>query len=419
MTNHQQDQWRAAGRVAGQGLAAVVGIVRDTHHAVVRRVEEASPEAAAEAIAAERAVSSRIYDAVAAAHRDLPVAAAEIAAIAAPGSSPTGGRAGASVQAAVNALWGDRIEAEAGELAIAMALRADGTDLPLDTDALVSAFPAAGGDLVVFIHGLGEDERAWHLPYAGDPTSYGQRLAADGACSALELRYNTGRHISDNGHDLDVLLEDLLEVWPVPVRSLSLVGHSMGGLVARSAAHQGSERAARWPQRLRTVATLGTPHLGAPLERAAHVVDRALRLVPESQPVGRILANRSAGIKDLRYGSLLEQDWTGGDPDEFLRDRCADVALLPHVTYCWVSASLTSDPDHPLGQLLGDGLVRYGSASGNGHRTRTGFPIDNGSHIAGIGHLRLLNHPAVFEQLHGWLRPDQGPAAGPLSAAAQ
>lgn len=416
MTKHQQDEWQAAGRLAGQGLAAVVGIVRDTHRAVARRVEDASPEAAAEAIAVERAVSSRIYDVVAGAHRDLPVAAAEIAAIAAPGSSPTGSRAGAAVQAAVNALWGDRIEAQAGELAIAMALRADGSDLPLDPDALVAAFPAASGDIVVFVHGLGEDERAWHLPYAGDPTSYGERLAVDGAYSALELRYNTGRHVSDNGRDLDALLEDLLRVWPVPVTSLSLVGHSMGGLVARSAAHQGSERATLWTQRLRTVATLGTPHLGAPLERAAHVVDRALRLAPESEPVGRILANRSAGIKDLRYGALLQQDWTGEDPDEFLRDRCADVPFLHHVTYCWVSASLTSDPDHPLGQLLGDGLVRYGSASGNGHHTRTGFPIDNGSHVAGIGHLRLLNHPAVFEQLRGWLSPDQDPAAGAGSA---
>lgn len=402
MTN-QQDQWRAAGRAAGKGLAAVVGIVADTHTAVARRVETVSPEAVSDAVAAERAVSSQVYQIVASAHETIPTLAGHVAAIAAPHSSPADSPTGAFLQAAANALWGDRIAVEAAPLAIPMAVRSGGADLPMEPEALRRAFPDATGTLVVFVHGLGEDEQAWRLPYDGDSTSYGERLAAEAGITPLEVRYNTGRHISDNARDLEALLADLIRAWPVPVVSVALVGHSMGGLVARSAAHQGHQRGAAWTRRLSLVATLGTPHLGAPLERAAHVADRVLRLAPESEPVGRVLANRSAGIKDLRYGSLLEQDWAGEDPDEFLRDRCADVPLLPHVTYCWVSASLTSDPQHPLGRLLGDGLVRYGSASGNGHASRTGFPMANGAHISSTGHLRLLNHPAVYEQLRGWL----------------
>lgn len=403
MTNQHQDEWRAIGRLAGRGLGAAVGIVRDTHTAIAQRVEAAAPESAADAIAAERAISSQVYDIVEAAHRAVPEVAGHIAAAAAPQSAPTDSRPGAMMQAAANALWGDRIEAGGGVLAVTLAVRSGGTDVVIEQAALARAFPDSTGDLVVFVHGLGEDDRAWCLPYDGDATTYGDRLAADAGMTPLMLRYNTGRHISDNGRDLDALLDDLIVAWPVEVTSISMVGHSMGGLVVRSAAHQAAQRDAAWTPRLRTVVTLGSPHLGAPLERAAHVLDRVLRTTPESEPLGRVLAARSAGIKDLRYGSLLEQDWAGEDPDEFLRDRCTDVPLLPHVTYCWMSASLTGDPDHPFGVLLGDGLVRYGSASGNGHHSRTGFPIGNGAHVGATSHLRLLNHPAVYERLRGWL----------------
>lgn len=395
------DQWRAAGRLAGHGLGSIVGIVRDTHAAVSQRVAAAAP-ASAEVIAAERTIATQVYDIVEAAHRVVPEVIGHAAAVAAPTSSPTATRAGGFVQAAAQGLWGDRIESEAAVLAVTMAVRQAGADVPPQPAALQRAFPVATGDLVLFVHGLAEDELAWSLTHDGDATSYAERLAEEGFAPLL-VRYNSGRHISDNGRDLDLLIGELVAAWPVPVTSVSIVGHSMGGLVARSAAQQGDERGAGWPQLLRTVITLGTPHLGAPLERAAHVLDRALRLAPESAPIGRVLATRSAGIKDLRYGAMLEQDWAGQDPDEFLRDRCADVPLLPHVTYCWVSASVTGDPQHPLGHLLGDGLVRYGSASGNGHHTRTGFPMENGTHIAGASHLRLLNHPAVYTQLRGWL----------------
>jgi alpha-beta hydrolase superfamily lysophospholipase len=199
------------------------------------------------------------------------------------------------------------------------------------------------------------------------------------------------------------LLAGLDAGWPVPVASYALVGHSMGGLVARSAAHQGDAAGAGWTPRLRTVVALGSPHLGAPLEQAAHVADVALRAVPESAPLSRVLASRSVGIRDLRYGAIVAQDWDGHDPDEFLRDRCSAVPLLGHVSYCWVSASLTSNPAHPVGALLGDGLVRRRSASGQGHPRRPAWPVGNGLHVAGADHVRLLNHPDVYRALAGWV----------------
>jgi len=222
------------------------------------------------------------------------------------------------------------------------------------------------------------------------------------------VRYNSGRHVSDNGRDLALLLQGLTAVWPVPVQSVSLVGHSMGGLVARSAAHLGHEAGADWVVALRAVVSLGTPHLGAPLEKAVHVADRALRLLPETEPFSRPLAARSAGIKDLRYGALVEEDWAGYDPDEFLRNRCTQVPLLDHVAYYWLAASLTRDPEHPVGRLVGDGLVLGPSASGTGPGRAVGFAPGSGVQLGGVSHLDLVNHPEVYERLSVWLSPPPG-----------
>jgi hypothetical protein len=82
--------------------------------------------------------------------------------------------------------------------------------------------------------------------------------------------------------------------------------------------------------------------------------------------------------------------------DAFLANRCAEVPFLPHVTYYWVAASLTRDPSHPLGQLVGDGMVRYPSASA---------VQGEGLRVGGVSHLDLLNDDAVFEALSGWVTP--------------
>jgi hypothetical protein len=126
--------------------------------------------------------------------------------------------------------------------------------------------------------------------------------------------------------------------------------------------------------------------------------------LPETRPFGDVLNARSAGIKDLRFGSCVEEDWCDCDPDEFLRDRCCEVPFLDCATYCFVGATLTRDPDSPLGRIVGDLLVQYPSASGQGRRRRIPFELENGRHLGGAHHLALLNHPAVYEQLREWLR---------------
>jgi pimeloyl-ACP methyl ester carboxylesterase len=330
----------------------------------------------------------------------------------APAPSQTG--AGRLALSAANGLWGDTLAEGHPALAFPMTVRAHGRDVPLDRASIAAAFPEAGSRLVVFLHGLAESDASWWLHTAAVPEtagSYGDRLQRDLGLTPVYLRYNTGLRVSDNGRALSRLLVDLVEAWPVPASDILLIGHSMGGLVARSACHDATARGEAWVASVRTIVTLGTPHLGAPLEKAVHVTQWLLSRFPETAPLARPLQARSVGVKDLRYGNIVEEDWLGHDPDELLRDRCTEVPLLDHVTYYFVAACLTRDPEHPAGQLIGDGLVRYPSASGQGRARHIPFEMDNGAHIGGIGHLSLLNHPDVYRQIRTWL------AAGSLSAS--
>jgi pimeloyl-ACP methyl ester carboxylesterase len=219
----------------------------------------------------------------------------------------------------------------------------------------------------------------------------------------MYLRYNTGLHISDNGRRLSQLLDRVFVEWPVEVQEIALIGHSMGGLVARSACHYGHRDEAAWTRAVRHVFCLGTPHMGAPLERAANAAGHALARLPETRPIAKLVNGRSVGIKDLRFGSCVEEDWCDCDPDEFLRDRCTEVPFLEGATYYFVGASLARDPDGLAARLVGDLLVQFPSAAGRGRRRRIPFEIDAGHHIGGVTHMQLLNHPAVYDQLVKWL----------------
>jgi pimeloyl-ACP methyl ester carboxylesterase len=267
-------------------------------------------------------------------------------------------------------------------------------------EELAHAFPDAMPRIVVFVHGLMESEHAWRL---GGGPSYGARLARDLGCTPVYVRYNSGRHISRNGHALADLLEQVVASWPVEVEQVALVGHSMGGLVARSAGCQASEQGQRWVTRVRHVVSLGSPHMGTPVAQGVHYAAHALHAVPETRPFGRFLRRRSAGIRDLRQGSLVDRDWEGRDPDAPRASACAEVPLLEGATHCFVAATLTSSERHPLGRLIGDALVLPPSASGRSRARTIPFRAEHGMQLGGAHHLALLNHPAVYERLREWL----------------
>lgn len=259
---------------------------------------------------------------------------------------------------------------------------------------------------VVFLHGLMETDRSW------GERPYGDRLAAELGCTPVYVRYNTGRHISENGRELAELLRDELG-W---AQRIALVGHSMGGLVARSAAHQAALAGHAWPARVTHVISLGTPHLGAPLAQGVHWLAHALGRLPETRPLADFFRRRSAGIRDLRAGSLVDDDWRGRDPDALRADALAEVPLLEGATHCFVSATLTRDARHPLGRLLGDVLVLTPSASGRSRTRRVGFRDEDGFAVGGAHHFALLDHPEVYERLRAWLSTSMTRTSGQLAS---
>jgi len=311
--------------------------------------------------------------------------------------------AGGAAMAALNGLIGDELSRTGSALQQPPSVRVAGQPVAPTREALAGAFPQAHGRLVVFLHGLMESELHWLWGAADHDATYGGRLQRELGFTPVYFRYNTGLHISESGREVAQLLARLVGAWPQQVDQLALVGHSMGGLVARSACHQADQQGESWTRLISHIVTLGTPHRGAPLAQGAHTLAWALGLLPETRPLAGLLRRRSAGIRDLRHGSLVDEDWRGRDPDALLAAAVQEVPLLAGATHCFVSATITANPSHPLGRLLGDILVLTPSAHGHAHARRAFLDPEHTHHVGSAHHLALLNHPDVHTRLMAWL----------------
>jgi len=312
-------------------------------------------------------------------------------------------RPGAEVRAvaALNGAFGDHLEASGNTLAIPMRVTTPRQPLELETGALAEALPQASPHVVVLVHGLSLSELSWKR---GDGPCLGGRLQQELEYTPVYLSYNSGRHISTNGQEFAQLLESLCSAWPVPVQSLSLVGHSMGGLVIRSACWYAGQAQSDWLQYLDRVVCLGTPHHGAALERAGNAFDRAMEKLPYTEPLA-LGRGRSVGIKDLRHGNLLHEDWLGHHPDRSPQDKRRIVPLLPDVDYYFVAATVGRDRRDPLGRFLGDMLVRVGSAVGSHPDAlrRLAIEPENCKVFHEKNHFDLLDDEQVHRQIVNWL----------------
>lgn len=306
-----------------------------------------------------------------------------------------------AVLAALNGVMGDRLLAAASPFATPMTLRRDGQ--PIDPQA--PAVPGATGKLLLLVHGLCMNDLQWRSGEGDSAHDHGEALAAALGHTPVWLRYNTGLHTSQNGETLAGLLDDLLAHWPVPVESLSLVGHSMGGLVIRSAVQAAQAQGLAWPRQLAHLVFLGTPHHGAPLERAGHGVDLILAGTRWTTPFTRLAQLRSAGITDLRHGHVQPADWQGRD--RFARHADARSPLpLPEGVACHTVAATTAARRRPLAdRLVGDGLVPLASALGQhpDPRFALAFAPEHRWIAYRTGHLALLRSPEVTQQLIRWL----------------
>jgi pimeloyl-ACP methyl ester carboxylesterase len=409
----------ALGQPSGAALGGFAARIEEMHDGIAKRVFDSLGASSAPVKAIHDEVAHSVYALVG---RGLTTAArtgaqAIGAEVAQDGVSLEKSSRGRIAIGALNGAFGDRLEQTGSPLAARMSVRRGGEAVEPTRAGLRAAFEDATPRLAVFLHGLCESEEAWLLG-ARRHAPYGDRLRSDAGCTALYVRYNSGRHISDNGRDLAQLLDEVISSWPVEVEEVALIGHSMGGLVSRSACHQGAGM--HWVTRVRHVFMLGTPHLGAPLERAANVVSAGMALLPETRAMASALNLRSAGVKDLRYGYLLEDDWFGHDPDAFLRRAAREIPFLAGANHYFVSATLSGDPDAAVGRVIGDLLVLHASAWGHaGRGKQLSFPIDNYRHVGSANHFDLLNHPAVYEQIRTWIQGRPALEAGTAGSATQ
>jgi len=402
---------REAVALGGRGIAATTSMLRDVHLAVARRAFRATGVAGRPAQLVHDGISHVVYAAVGGGARLSATAtglAVSARAATDPSYRPLAQRPrGNVVIGALNGAWGDLLARTHSPLALTMTVRRDDHDVPVDGDSLREAFPDATDDVAVFVHGLCESDASWRIGadkhYADPRSTHGSRLQAVSGLTPVYLRYNTGLHISDNGEHLHRLLSDLVEHWPVPITRLTLVGHSMGGLVIRSACHVDQDHDRQWTPLVKRVVYLGSPHLGAPLEVGAARAARALRRLPETRPVATALASRSVGIKDLRFGDVLADDWATLDLDDDRPEPQACAPLLAGAEHFYIGATITRRHDTVAARVLGDALVPFHSASGDGVTRRLGLEVDRGRHLAGLHHFDLLNNPRVYAVLEEWL----------------
>ncbi len=392
---------RALARLAGDELGGAIDGIGTTHRAVSDHVFAAVSWGIGPAARPVKSVHDVITSGVYRVVSGGAVVAGSVAELAGelPGL-PTPSRTvyGSGLIATLQGLIGDNLARERPILASPMSFRVDGE--PVDARELGAVVTNPRPRIVIFLHGLVETEHAWRL---GGRPSYAERLDSDLDRTTLMVRYNSGLRIAENARQLDLLLRDLVAHWPVEAREIALVCHSMGGLIARGACHAADTEGQDWVRRVRQIVCLGSPHLGAPLEQLVHRVTGVLDRVPETRPFARLLRRRSAGIRDLRRGALVDQDWSDLGADTLRRKVIQEVPLLPGADHYFVTASITRSPRHPLGRLIGDGLVLPSSGSGRNRARRIGFDDANGLHLPGANHFSLLNHEAVYSALLTWL----------------
>jgi pimeloyl-ACP methyl ester carboxylesterase len=304
--------------------------------------------------------------------------------------------------AILNGAIGDYLARTGNGLATEMSWVArPGDDAPLSlTRAWLSrAYPHASPRLAVLVHGLMCTETIWKM---ADGSDYGSRLARDLGYAPIYLRYNSGRAIADNGAKLSAGLERLIAEFPVGVEEVVLVGYSMGGLVVRSACHAARAAASRWLSLVRRAIYVGTPHLGAPLERVGRVVAKVLRAVndPYTRLIAEIADLRSDGMKDLGDADLRHED-RAAKAAYRLRDPRHPVPLLPEIQHYLIASALHEGDLPPgLAALFGDALVPVRSATNGAlDGARDLLPPDHVRLFGGLSHIAIARDPQVYEAI--------------------
>ncbi len=388
---------RGAARLATDAIARLSSLVEAMHERIARL-----PGSSAPLVGHTSGITGLVYRIIRGVTRVSGGSVDAMLGFVAPAlGSYEAGRERDAIVAALNGVLGDHLVASRNPLAAAMEFRHAGCALPLERAALTGALPAAGGQLLVLVHGLCMNDLHWQR----NGHDHGAALARELGWTPVYLRYNSGQHVSINGAAFAQMMERLVDAWPQPLRRVAIVGHSMGGLVARSALQYAGRANLRWRERLGDLVFLGTPHHGAPLERAGHWLVLLLGAMPYAAPIARLGRVRSAGITDLRHGNLLDDDWAGRDRFGQSGD-CRQFVPLPEDVRCFALAASLSELGGTMKErLLGDGLVPVDSALGrHADPARTLVFTEDMQWIGyGMNHLDLLGRSEVYAKVREWL----------------
>ena len=301
-----------------------------------------------------------------------------------------------AIIAATNGVIGDYLHKHNNPLAIQMRFRRDGK--ALSKDELNKTIQQANGKVLILIHGLCMNDLHWQRK----EHDHGQALAADLGYTVLYLHYNTGKHISENGKELALILEQ----FATPKTSISILAHSMGGLLMRSACYYANKTRQEWLQHCKHIIFLGTPHHGALLEKGGNWLNTMLKVSPYTEPFTKITNIRSCGITDLRYGNIVDEDWNQHQRFEHSQDQRVLVPLPENIS-CYAIASTTSEKQDSLiaDSIVGDGLVTVNSAFGVHKERDLNIPEQNRWLGRKINHNQLLENKEVYQVIKNWLQP--------------
>ncbi|HEY6940057.1 esterase/lipase family protein [Dokdonella sp.] len=391
-------------QLAGDGLLGAVDVVEDMHLAIVAGIGRFVPLAGGVAPAA-RFTYARVRDAVRLGRRAadatagllrhrLPDAVRDDAV----GPTPL------AWLAALNGAIGDRLAASGNPLALRMGLYRDGIEAG-PRAPVGRAIEAADGTLLVFVHGLGMNDLQWRDARGND---FGAHLERERVGFALHLRYNSGLRISANGREFSHLLQALHECHAPSIRRIVLIGHSMGGLVCRSACAHAERHRLGWAATLDQVVCLGTPHLGAPLERLGNALGALLATTPYTRSLAAVADVRSEGVKDLRHGWASDHDRDG----VLAAAGGRGLPFADRVQWRLAAATRSARSTGARARWLGDGLVPVPSALGEHEdpARALALPASHRRVFTRHGHLDLLTGEAVLAQVRDWISPRRRPA---------
>jgi pimeloyl-ACP methyl ester carboxylesterase len=300
----------------------------------------------------------------------------------------------------LNGVIGDHLEEKENPLKIDMQFRYQSKAIQIDNESLKETYPKINGKILLMIHGSCMSDIQWNRKNH----NHGEILSEKLDKTPIYLNYNSGKHISTNGKELNKNLQKLIENWPVPVEEIVIIAHSMGGLLTRSVLYYAGQNENNWTKHLKKVAFLGTPHHGSHVERMGNYLDLILESVPYLKPFARLGKIRSAGVTDLRYGNLIDEDWQHIGRFERKGDQRKHIQLPNKIEFFAVAAVIGKKTTGST-RIFGDNLVDVKSALGKHKKTEKSlhFKEDTILIVYENNHLDLLSNSEILEKLKIWL----------------